>query len=84
MLIINVVEAEVTQDARGKRHTYIIKDDSMKEVYKYVDELVRKQPDIYDCYHYACYQDQQGEFHFHELTKNQITNTKKIGEDVVE
>ena len=41
MLIINIVEAEMTLTTTGKEHLYIIRDESMKEITRYVDELVR-------------------------------------------
>ena len=40
MLIVNVIEAEVTTDKDGKTHTYIIKDKKMEEVTKYAKGLV--------------------------------------------
>ena len=40
MVIVNVIEAEVTKDKDGKPHTYIIKDKKMEEVTKYVKGMV--------------------------------------------
>ena len=62
MLIINIIEAEVTIDAAGKPHTYIIKDERMKAVTTYVKELVANQPEIYDYCSYVCYQDFEGDY----------------------
>ena len=41
MVIVNVIEAEVTKDKDGKPHTYIIKDKKMEEVTKYVKGMVK-------------------------------------------
>ena len=41
MLVVNVIEAEITTGRDGKPHTYIIKDKKMEKVTKTVKEIVK-------------------------------------------
>ena len=62
MAVVNVIEAEMTITKKGNLRIFIIKDNKLKEVSKYVKTKALANPDLYDYYSYVCFRDEKGKY----------------------
>ena len=70
MVVVNVIEAEVTVTSKGNLRIFIIKDKKMKEVSKYVRKKSLTNPLLYDYFSYVCFRDDKGNYSFMQLTED--------------